>query len=110
MYEDQGFLAKLYLAAPVYFSDRVWLDYRQHDASCVAAVTREGRYREVRGYFLAWFRDYLRDLPGAPPEVRRAVDRALLVNRYPGPARLLRGATGLTRRIRWHVARAFRSA
>ena len=25
LYEDQGFLAKLYLAAPVYFSDRVWI-------------------------------------------------------------------------------------
>jgi glycosyltransferase involved in cell wall biosynthesis len=110
MYEDQGFLAKLYLATPVYFSDRVWLDYRQHDASCVAAVTRDGRYREVRGYFLAWFRNYLRGLPDAPAEVRRAVDRALLVNRYPGPARMFRAAGGLRRRIRWHLAKAFRSA
>lgn len=33
MYEDQAFLAKLYLAAPVYISDRVWLSYRQHSES-----------------------------------------------------------------------------
>jgi glycosyltransferase involved in cell wall biosynthesis len=104
MYEDQGFLAKLYLAAPVYFSDRVWLDYRQHDASCVAAVTRDGRYREVRGYFLAWFRDYLRGIPGAPAAVVRAVDRALLCHRYPGPTRLLGIAASLARRIGWRLA------
>ena len=30
MFEDQAFLAKLYLAAPVYFAETVWLDYRQH--------------------------------------------------------------------------------
>jgi glycosyltransferase involved in cell wall biosynthesis len=105
LYEDQGFLAKLYLAAPIYFSDRVWLDYRQHDASCVAAVTRDGRYREVRGYFLAWFRDYLRGLPDAPAAVVRAVNRAMLLNRYPGPARLLAAAASLAQRIRWRLAR-----
>jgi glycosyltransferase involved in cell wall biosynthesis len=52
IYEDQGFLGKLYLARPVYFSDAVWLDYRQHAESCVATVTREGRYHDVRSYFL----------------------------------------------------------
>ena len=30
MYEDQAFLAKLYLEAAVYFSSHVWLNYRQH--------------------------------------------------------------------------------
>lgn len=83
MYEDQGFLAKLYLSAAVYFSDRVWLDYRQHADSCVAVVRREGRYEEVRGYFLRWFRDYLRKSPNPPRAVVRAVDRALLLNRHP---------------------------
>lgn len=39
MYEDQAFLAKLYLEHSVYFSDRVWLDYRIHDKSCVAEVS-----------------------------------------------------------------------
>ena len=33
IYEDQAFLAKLYLAYPGVFSDQVWLNYRQHDTS-----------------------------------------------------------------------------
>ena len=54
MYEDQIFLAKLYLSVPVYFADRVWLDYRQHDNSCVARETRDGRYHKFRRDFLEW--------------------------------------------------------
>lgn len=77
LYEDQAFLSKLYLARPVYFSDCVWLDYRQHADSCVAWVTRDGRYDEVRQYFLSWFEDYLRQLPKPPPRaVRAALARA----------------------------------
>lgn len=77
MYEDQGFLAKLYLASPVYFASQVWLDYRQHPQSCVSEVTRGGHYGAVRGYFLDWFDTYLRAQPVAPPAaVRAALDRA----------------------------------
>ncbi len=84
IYEDQGFLAKLYLARPVWFSDAVWLDYRQHDESCVATVTREGRYHDVRRYFLTWFERYVERLPEPPPrEVRAALSRALRPYRRP---------------------------
>jgi len=77
MYEDQAFLAKLYLASPVWFSSKVWLNYRQHADSCVAEVTRDGRYDEVRQYFLTWFEGYLRDRPELnSPELRGALDRA----------------------------------
>ena len=44
MYEDQAFLAKLYLVAPVYFCSRISLKYRVHPASCVATVGRAGKY------------------------------------------------------------------
>ena len=60
LYEDQVFFAKIYLAAPVYFSSRVWLDYRLHNESCVARVLRDGGYDAVRSRFLDWFADYLR--------------------------------------------------
>lgn len=53
-YEDQGLFAKIYLAYPVYFSSRVWLDYRQHEESCVSVTLRENGYRMVRSYFLRW--------------------------------------------------------
>jgi glycosyltransferase involved in cell wall biosynthesis len=76
MYEDQGFLAKLYLSSPVYFSSQVWLSYRQHDDSCVADVTRNGQYHEVRRYFLDWFARYLASQPRRSRRVRAALYRA----------------------------------
>ena len=45
MYEDQAFLSKVYLAAPVYFSDKVTLKYRQHPDS---VLRRCGTQRSVR--------------------------------------------------------------
>jgi glycosyltransferase involved in cell wall biosynthesis len=99
MYEDQGFLAKLYLAYPVYFSDQVWLDYRQHPESCVAVVTRDGQYDHVRSYFLTWFRGYLMRKPDPPPMVLRAVDRALRPYRFPRLARLVRTAAEFAERL-----------
>jgi glycosyltransferase involved in cell wall biosynthesis len=84
MYEDQGMLAKLYLAAPVYFSSRVWLDYRQHPDSCVASVTRQGAYHEVRLYFLTWFERYLASLAHlSDPQIATALKRAFRPYRQP---------------------------
>ena len=82
-YEDQGFLAKLYLAAPVYFSDKVWINYRQHAHSCMAEVTRQGRYHEVRLYFLNWLEAYLISMPQPDPRVVTALHRALWPYRHP---------------------------
>jgi glycosyltransferase involved in cell wall biosynthesis len=108
LYEDQAFLSKLYLARPVYFSDSVWLDYRQHPDSCVAWVTRDGRYDEVREYFLTWFEGYLRRLPEPPPRaVQAALARALRPYRRPrvdalltSPRRLAARGRGAVRRLR----------
>ncbi|MGY1681936.1 glycosyltransferase family 2 protein [Geodermatophilus sp. SYSU D01176] len=108
LYEDQAFLSKLYLARPVYFSDSVWLDYRQHPDSCVAWVTRDGRYDEVREYFLTWFEGYLRRLPEPPPRaVQAALARALRPYRRPrvdalltSPRRLAARGRGVVRRLR----------
>ena len=61
IYEDQVLFAKVYLAAPVYFSTSVWLDYRQHPDSCVSTVARSGLYSSIRRDFLDWLADYVRD-------------------------------------------------
>ena len=83
MYEDQGFLAKLYLVAPVYFSGCNWTLYRQHAASCVAAVTGDGRYHEVRRYFLEWLATYIAARPSVDRKVVTALRRALRRYRQP---------------------------
>ena len=99
MYEDQAFLAKLYLEGVVYFDARCWLDYRRHDASCVAAVTRAGGYDEVRHHFLEWLETYLAERPRLQhPAVMRALDSALFPYRHP-VGKPLRTARKLLRKI-----------
>ena len=83
MYEDQGFLAKVYLMTPVYFSNKVWLDYRQHEEFCVASVVREGRYHEVRLYFLNWLEKYIGGQGAVDPRVVATLRRALHPYRRP---------------------------
>jgi glycosyltransferase involved in cell wall biosynthesis len=101
LYEDQGMLAKLYLAAPVWFDSRTWIDYRLHDDSCMSTVNRDGNYHAVRKYFLEWFDRYLRDRP-VDPRVRRAAARALMPYRHPW----LDALAGLPRRCVRTVRRA----
>ncbi len=70
LYEDQAFLAKIYLAYATYISSTTWLRYRIHPESCSSNVQRSGRYPAVRERFLRWLSDYV---IAAPP-----VDRAVL--------------------------------
>lgn len=77
MYEDQAFLIKIYLRYPVYFSDKVWFNYRIHEESCVAEATREGRYHEARLNFLNWLDKYLAAMPHVDARVSAALRSAL---------------------------------
>jgi glycosyltransferase involved in cell wall biosynthesis len=101
MYEDQAFLAKLYLEAPVYFSSKIWLKYRQHPDSCVATVKSDGRYDEVRQYFLEWFDGYLRTraAPSSAP-VGRYLRRALWPYRHPRLRLVVAPCVNLIKRLR----------
>lgn len=76
-YEDQGCLAKLYLEAPVFFSSKVWLKYRQHRASCLTTVRREGQYASVRLYYLSWLKRYLQAKGIVDPRIDQAIKRAM---------------------------------
>jgi len=62
LYEDQAFLAKVYLRTSVYLSDRTWFKYRQHDSSCMAKNIKDGHYNAVRQHFLAWFARHLTEV------------------------------------------------
>jgi glycosyltransferase involved in cell wall biosynthesis len=83
LYEDQGLLAKLYLRYPVYVSGACWDRYRQRPDSCVATVTRAGRYDAVRAYFLRWLRGYMEREGVRDPALRAALARALRPYRWP---------------------------
>ena len=100
MYEDQAFLAKLYLECTIYFDERCWLDYRRHDASCVATVSKDGRYDEVRFHFLKWLAAYLAERPHLQkPAVMNALNRALIPYNFPRLRQPLRAAGRLVRKI-----------
>lgn len=84
MYEDQAFLAKLYLAYPVFASDELWDKYRLRTDSCVATATKAGRYRSVRNYFLNWLELYLRRLGFQDETIWTALRKAQQSNRDSG--------------------------
>jgi glycosyltransferase involved in cell wall biosynthesis len=90
MYEDQAFLAKVYLRTPVCFSDRIWFKYRQHDASCMAASVRAGQYNAVRQHFLAWFARYLSENGFTESQIWRKLRSADWPYRRPRLHRILR--------------------
>lgn len=76
MYEDQVFLAKLFLSDRVAVSGEVWHRYRQHDESCVRVAHRSGTQHAARRRFLAWLEARLdarrEDHRGIAREIRRA--------------------------------------
>ena len=76
LFEDQGFLAKVYLSEPVYVSSESWIRYRIHPASCSSHVARRDDYRAVRQYFLDWFQQYLQDHPTTDAAVSTALRAA----------------------------------
>jgi glycosyltransferase involved in cell wall biosynthesis len=83
MYEDQAFLAKLYLAAPVYFSSKTWLKYRQHSDSCVSTAHETGKYRDTRLLFLNWFETYTGNMKDPDRFILAALRRAFRPYRNP---------------------------
>ena len=100
LYEDQAFLTKFYLQRTIYFSDRVWLDYRLHDESCTSWVHRQGLGPEVRGRCLAWFEAYLAASPYRfDPRIRLALMRRLRPYRHPRITRAGRLVNSLLRRV-----------
>lgn len=59
LYEDQAFLAKVYLKESVFVASECWDKYRIHPDSCVAKITEEGKYHSVRLFFLNWLEEHL---------------------------------------------------
>ena len=88
LYEDQAFLAKVYLTARVLVSGERWLRYRQHADSCVSVVTGAGHANTVRRFFLEWLEGYLRTPGVGDARVRRAAARALRAMRHPTLSRV----------------------
>ncbi len=66
LYEDQAFLAKVYLNRKVYVSGKANNLYRKRQGSMTDSLTDENLYRTVRLFFLEWLTGYLQANPGYP--------------------------------------------
>jgi glycosyltransferase involved in cell wall biosynthesis len=100
LYEDQAFLAKVYLSSAVYFASNIWLKYREHSESCVATVNKAGGYDQVREYFLKWFEAYLKTRGGVDSRVETALRKALRKYRHPHIHAMLRMADNVRSSLR----------
>jgi glycosyltransferase involved in cell wall biosynthesis len=109
LYEDQAFLSKVYLSAPVWFcSGLPLLKYRLHPDSCVATVSKAGKYDQVRMYFLEWFETYLKTRGKIDSRVASSLRRALRYYRNPRIHYMLSVATKVRNRCSRLGARAGR--
>lgn len=76
MYEDQVFLSKLYLNAPVYISSNHHNLYRQRSDSLVGSSQHTAAYHVVRKQYLSWLKKYLRRHPQKYREVDLLLQQA----------------------------------
>lgn len=83
LYDDQTFLVKMYLNAPVFAAGASWTMYRVHDDSCCAVAVREGLYLSLRLEFLRWLNGYLSKQGVTDARIRTALNRALWPYRHP---------------------------
>jgi glycosyltransferase involved in cell wall biosynthesis len=83
LYDDQTFLAKVYLNEPVFVAGKCWDRYRQHPEQCVAVVREAGEQHTVRLAFLRWLAEYFYSQGVANPELWKLVQEKQLqtVNR-----------------------------
>jgi glycosyltransferase involved in cell wall biosynthesis len=106
LYEDQAFLAKVYLHGAVYVADACWTRYRQHPESCVEQVRRSGQYDDVRRYFLEWLERYLNERGRREVRVWLALQCALAQYRHPTVAGVPKAARRSLRATRMRARRA----
>jgi glycosyltransferase involved in cell wall biosynthesis len=83
MYEDQGFLCKIYLREKVFVSSACNNQYRQRPSSLVSVVYETGKYDTVRKYYLDWFENFLRNEKIENKDVNRLLKKAFLPYRHP---------------------------
>jgi glycosyltransferase involved in cell wall biosynthesis len=100
LYEDQAFLAKVYLSARIFVAGECWTRYRLHPNSCCASVARAGESDAARLFFLEWFASYLRRHAVEYKEPRKAIKRALRQYRHPLLSALARRARRMVGRQR----------
>ena len=109
MYEDQSFLIKMYLAAPVYVADACWHRHRQHSSSFSASLTT-GKRRAATDFFLTWLEAHLSAKGYEDYRVWRALQRAQWRHEHPLLELAVNAPDQLIRYVRSVAYRTIRQA
>jgi glycosyltransferase involved in cell wall biosynthesis len=99
-YEDQGFLAKLYLSAHVYVSSGCLDRYRIHQDSTCAVAATTGAEECARREYMDWLHDYLVAQHVTDTKIWAAWRRATFRYRHPALFRLRVMGSRLRRAVR----------
>ncbi len=83
LYEDQVFLAKIFLTAPVFVEGGCWEKYRQRDDSSWYLSMYTGEDDKARFIFLSWLEKYLTEQGVKDAEIWRTLQEQLWSYRYP---------------------------
>jgi glycosyltransferase involved in cell wall biosynthesis len=81
LYEDQAFLVKIYLKAPVFVAGEYWDNYRLHPDSCV--MKTKGYHSVIRLFFLDWLTEYLSNQDIKDEKIWNALQKAFWPYRHP---------------------------
>lgn len=100
LFEDQAFLAKVYLNHAVIVSDQVCAKYRRgHDNCITSRVERAGLFNQVALWYFTWLKDYFVRQNVHDPAIWLALDAAAWQYRHPALERMKtvaqRGLIGL---------------
>ncbi|MBH8566028.1 glycosyltransferase [Nostoc sp. CENA67] len=83
LYEDQVFLAKIFLTAPVFVEGGCWEQYRQRDDSSWYLSMYSGEDDKARLIFLNWLENYLNEQQIKDTEVCQFLQQQLWRYRHP---------------------------
>ncbi len=98
LFDDQVFIVKISLEAPIILVPKVFEKYRQHADSCCSIATSSGRYK-VRLTYLNWLEKYMVDLEIKDAKIWKALRKELLQYRHPRLYRLLSSYQSLIKQI-----------
>ncbi len=83
LYEDQVFLAKIFLTAPIFVEDGYWEKYRQRSDSSWHLSMSSGADDRARSIFLQWLEQYLTDREFKDIETWQLLQKELWRYRHP---------------------------
>jgi glycosyltransferase involved in cell wall biosynthesis len=88
LFEDQVFLAKAYLAGPIFVSSQCFDQYRQHDESCCFVTRSTAVSHEQKRRYFDWLSAYFRRQDFRDRAVLAALRRKKLQHEFPRIHRL----------------------